>query len=365
MVYIAPSILTVQLAKVKTALEEVKTADFIHVDVMDGRFVSEITPFWNIEKVRLVRDHTKLPLICHLMVEHPRTIIKEYAKVGASWLSFHLEARDNIGETIKECKKYHLKTGIALNPETPVERVFPYINKVDYILVMSVHPGKGGQGYLDEATQKIKKLNNLRIQQRLNFLIEVDGGIKEYNAYIPINAGADIIVSGTGIFNANNKEEVIKNMKDIILLGADHGGFKFKEKLKHFLNKKGLKYKDIGAHKEESTDDYPDFAKKAANGVLNKQGTKGILICRSGEGMSVTANRYKGIYASLCLNKKMAEQAREHGNANILCLGADLNTDKELLEITDVWLKTPFSGDARHVKRLRKIDNLWSNRKRT
>lgn len=358
MVYIAPSILTVQLTKVKTALEEIKTADFIHIDVMDGKFVPEITPFWNTKNVKLVKDHTKLPLICHLMVEHPQTVIKDYAKAGVSWISFHFESKDNINETINECKQYHLKTGIAINPETPVEKVIPYLKKVDYILIMSVHPGKGGQSYLDSATQKIKKLNNLRTEQNLNFLIEVDGGIKEHNTHVPINAGADIIVSGTGIFNVNNKEEVIKNMKNIILLGADHGGFKFKEKLKQVLDKKGLKYKDLGAHKEESTDDYPDFAKQVAEGIINKQGTKGVLICRSGEGMSVTANRYKGIYASLCLNKKMAQQSREHGNANILCLGADLNTEKELLQITETWLKTPFSNDTRHVRRLKKIDKI-------
>lgn len=356
MVFIAPSILTVPLANVKTALEEVKTADFIHVDVMDGEFVPQITHFWNIKNVLFVKKNTKIPLICHLMVEHPLKVIREYAKAGASWLSLHIECKDNINDTIKECKKYNLKTGIAINPETSLEKVFPYLKKIDYILVMSVHPGKGGQGYLDEATQKIKKLNNIRIQQKLGFLIEVDGGIKEYNAFAPINAGADIIVSGTGIFNAKNKEEVIKNMKNIILLGADHGGFNVKEKLKQYLTKKGLRYKDLGAHKEESTDDYPDFAKKVAQGILKKEGAKGILICRSGEGMSVTANRYKGIYASLCLNKKMAQQSREHGNANVLCLGADLNTEKELLEIADVWLHTPFSNDKRHVRRLKKID---------
>lgn len=356
MVFIAPSILTVPLAKVKTSLQEVKTADLIHVDVMDGRFVPETTHFWNIENVILVKKNTKLPLICHLMVEHPLKVIKLYAKAGVSWISFHIECKDRIEDTIKESKKYNLKTGIAINPETPIENVFPFLKKIDYVLVMSVHPGKGGQSYLDSATQKIKKLNAIRQQENLKFLIEVDGGIKKYNACIPINAGADIIVSGTGIFSEKNKEEVIRNMKNIILLGADHGGFKFKEKLKQYLIKEGLTYKDLGAHKEESTDDYPDFAKKVASGILKKQGSQGILICRSGEGMSVTANRYKGIYASLCLNKKMAEQSREHGNANILCLGADLNTEKELLEITKTWLKTPFSNDTRHVRRLKKID---------
>ena len=366
MPFIAPSILTVPLLKIKKALKEVagnnnnpdnklQYADLIHVDVMDGKFVQQTTPFWNIKNVLFVKKNTTLPLITHLMVEHPKSVIKDYAKAGSSYISFHVESKDNINETLKECKKYNVKPGIAVNPETPVEQVFPYLKKIAYVLIMSVHPGKGGQEYMDVATRKIKKLDEIRKKHKFKFLIEVDGGIKEHNVYVPVNAGADIIVSGTGVFNAENKKEVLAKMKEVILLGSDHGGYAFKEKLKKHLEQRSLMYKDIGTYSTESCD-YPDYAKKVAKAIAAKKAKRGILICRSGAGMSVAANRYKGIFASLCLNKKMAVQAREHGNSNILCLGADLNTDKQLLEIADSWLDTTFSNEERHKRRIKKID---------
>lgn len=143
-------------------------------------------------------------------------------------------------------------------------------------------------------------------------------------------------------------------MKEIIYMGSDHAGFKLKEKIKKFLIKKNYNFEDLSAHKYDKSDDYPDYAKKVCKKVLKKK-SRGILICSTGQGICIAANKFKGIIAALCWDTKTAKQSREHLNANILCLP---NNAKKYDKIIKIWLNTKFSNSKRHVRRLNKIKRL-------
>ena len=141
-----------------------------------------------------------------------------------------------------------------------------------------------------------------------------------------------------------------------VFLGSDHAGFKLKESIKKFLEKKGHKFKDLGTNSEESCD-YPDYAKKVAKSVQKNKNDFGILICGTGTGTAITANKFKGIRAVQATNTFLAKMSREHNNANVLSLGARINSEKEALEMVDVFLNTAFSSDERHKRRVEKIES--------
>ena len=214
---ISPSILSAdfsQLAKEIKRLED-GGADLIHVDVMDGHFVPNLTIGPPV--IKSLRKYTKLLFDVHLMIAPVHKYIKDYANAGSDIITFHPEATDNLDETINHIKELKKKVGISLNPDSPIELIRDKLSEIDQVLVMSVYPGFGGQEFIPETIPKISELKKIKDNLKLNFDIEVDGGINFKNAKSVINAGANILVSGTTIFKENNGnlKENITNLKTI------------------------------------------------------------------------------------------------------------------------------------------------------
>ncbi len=216
MVKIAPSILSADFLRLG---EEIKAAeeagaDMLHLDVMDGHFVPNITigPF----VVEAIRRITKLPLDVHLMIEEPDRFIKDFVKAGADLITVHIEASVHLHRTIHWIKESGIKAGVSLNPATPVWSLDNILHDLDLVLAMSVNPGFGGQDFIPHVLEKIKTLKSIIREKGLQTLIEVDGGIKYENAREVAQAGADILVMGSGFFNAKDYRDLIKALRRIL-----------------------------------------------------------------------------------------------------------------------------------------------------
>ena len=181
-------------------------ADFIHIDIMDGKFVENKT--WTISEVKKFTSYSHLPLDVHLMVNNPQKYIEDYALMNTSYLTFHYEAVKDIESIINEIKNYGLKVGISICPDTNVDVLFPYLKDIDLVLIMSVYPGKSGQSFIESSTNKIKVLKEEIIKQNVNTIISVDGGINDETAILCKDAGVDMLVSASYIH-----KDVINNIK--------------------------------------------------------------------------------------------------------------------------------------------------------
>ena len=216
-IQVSPSILSADFSKLGDDIKRLEQsgADMIHVDVMDGHFVPNLTIGPPV--IKSLRKYTKLPFDVHLMIDPVHKYIKDYSDAGADIITFHPEATTNILETINLIKSLNKKVGISLNPNTEVYAAEEYLDKIDLILVMSVHPGFGGQKFISEVLKKIKNLDQIRKEKKLNFKIEIDGGINFETSKIAVEAGVDILVSGTTIFKENNGDlkRNIKTLKQI------------------------------------------------------------------------------------------------------------------------------------------------------
>ena len=213
-IQISPSILSAdfsQLGKEIKKLEE-GGADLIHVDVMDGHFVPNLTIGPPV--IKALRNYTKLPFDVHLMIAPVHKYIKNFADAGSDIITIHPEATENLNESITLIKELNKKVGVSLNPNTEISMIESELKNIDLVLIMSVFPGFGGQKFIPETIKKIKDLKEIRDKNNYNFDIEVDGGINFSNSKDVINAGANILVSGTTIFKENNGD-IKKNIEKL------------------------------------------------------------------------------------------------------------------------------------------------------
>ena len=213
---IAPSILSADFGQLDSEINKLEKAgaDMIHIDVMDGHFVPNIT--MGPPVIKTLRKYTKLPFDVHLMISPVHKYIKDYAEAGADIITIHPEATDNLQESIEHIKKFGKKVGVSLNPNTQIDIIEKLLVEINLVLIMSVHPGFAGQKFIPNVLDKIKELKKIKDEKNLNFDIEVDGGINFDNSKLVIEAGANILVSGTTIFK-NNKGNIKKNI-DILKL---------------------------------------------------------------------------------------------------------------------------------------------------
>lgn len=212
MTKIAPSILSADFSKLGEEIKDVEQggADYIHVDVMDGHFVPNITigPL----VVDAIKPITNLPLDVHLMIENPDLYIPSFAKSGASIITVHQEACVHLHRTIQLIKDQGVKAGVVINPATPVDVLYPILPDVDLVLIMTVNPGFGGQSFIKNTLSKIEQIAKWKAELHLDFEIEVDGGVNGETAKLCTDAGADVLVAGSAVFNQKNRKEAIQNI---------------------------------------------------------------------------------------------------------------------------------------------------------
>lgn len=203
---VAPSILSADFAVLGEQIRQAEEAgaDLIHVDVMDGHFVPNITigPL----VVAAIRKSTGLPLDVHLMIDHPEKYIEDFVRAGSNYLSVHLEALPDLEHVIRKIRSHGVKAGVAVNPETDICTVSDILPELAFVVVMSVHPGFGGQPFIPESTKKLQTLSEIIGEQDLNLDVEIDGGITASNAAAVVEAGANILVAGASVFKNETKD---------------------------------------------------------------------------------------------------------------------------------------------------------------
>ena len=213
-VQIAPSILSADFSKMGEEILSLEKsgADIVHCDVMDGVFVNNIT--FGIKMVADIRKLTTLPLDCHLMIVNPEKYVERFAKAGADYITVHYEAcKDNLKEVLTLIKSTGVKCGAVINPDTPVEKIADVLPLCDMVLVMSVFPGFGGQKFIPECLDKLRALRGLIDGLGKDILLEIDGGVHAGNVEEIKAAGADVIVAGSAVFNAEDRAEMIAKLK--------------------------------------------------------------------------------------------------------------------------------------------------------
>ena len=203
-IQISPSILSADFSQLANEIKRLEEggADMIHVDVMDGHFVPNLTIGPPV--IKSLKKHSSILFDVHLMISPVHKYIEAYADAGADIITIHPEATDDLQKSIDKIKQFNKKVGVSLNPKSKIELIEKNLNQIDLVLIMSVNPGFGGQKFMPEVLQKIKDLDNIRKKQNFNFDIEIDGGINFDNSKLAIEAGANILVSGTTIFKSNN-----------------------------------------------------------------------------------------------------------------------------------------------------------------
>ena len=214
MIKLAPSILSADFARLLEDVKKVEKAgcEYLHIDVMDGHFVPNITLGPGI--VKSLRKDVDMVFDAHLMIENPDNYIKEFVDAGCDIIVVHQEACRHLHRTIQNIKSHGIKAGVALNPATPIDTIKYVLQEVDMVLLMSVNPGFGGQSYIPVVTEKIKELKALIDEMGLDIDIEVDGGVKPSNISEVVNAGANVIVAGSAIFNTDDIDEAVKSLRE-------------------------------------------------------------------------------------------------------------------------------------------------------
>ena len=213
MIKVSPSVLASDFSRLADEIKkiEVSGAEYVHLDVMDGIFVPNIT--FGAPVIKTLRPHTSLVFDVHLMIVDPIRYIKDFADAGADIITFHYESCDNHLEVIDLIHSYGIKASMSIKPNTPHEVLKPFIDKLDMILVMTVEPGYGGQKFIEKTLDSISALSALIKQSGRDIELEVDGGIYSENVHLPISAGANVIVAGSAFFKSNDTRKIVKELK--------------------------------------------------------------------------------------------------------------------------------------------------------
>lgn len=204
---IAPSVLAADFTRLGEEIKRVSSADLLHLDIMDGHFVPNIS--YGPDVVAALRPLTTLPFDVHLMLEHPLAYVPAFLKAGADLITFHVECKDAIGETLAAIHAGGAKAGLVLKPATPVDALWPWLDSIDLAMVMTVEPGFGGQSFMEPMMDKVRAIK----KKAPALLVEVDGGVNNQTIQLCAQAGVDICVAGTGVFRAENAEEAIKQFQ--------------------------------------------------------------------------------------------------------------------------------------------------------
>lgn len=212
---IAPSMLSADFLHLEKDVEMVnRYADIFHLDIMDGVFVPNLS--YGFPIVEAIASRAEKPLDVHLMIVQPERYVDRFAAIGANMISFHLNATENPSAVLAQIRNHGVGAGLVINPDIPVEELYPYLKECDFVMLMGVYAGFGGQKYIPETTQRIRSLKNEILRQGLDVKIEVDGGVTPENVSEIVGAGVDIVVAGSAVFKSSDPAAVIDGMRNCI-----------------------------------------------------------------------------------------------------------------------------------------------------